>query len=188
MRMIDLLNHARQQKQNYVSSIESGVTTMRDMGAFPGLLHLFIRDIEKGNMPGPRVVYCNSMLNIMGSHPEIPPSDFNIFARPALFFIGMIMNNFKNTAEMEECLKENAKGASFIKLTLDNQTLFCKKNKKIPVYTKEQLDIIFHFAEKKGLPVSGHHQFKYGFDRAMEYPFTPSNIWLPTWFCPMMTL
>ena len=24
---------------------------------------------------------------------------------------------------------------------------------------------------KKGLPVSGHHQFKYGFDRAMEYPF-----------------
>jgi imidazolonepropionase-like amidohydrolase len=83
----------------------------------------------------------------------------------------MIMNNFKDTAEMEQCLKENAKGASFIKLTLDNQTLFCKKNKEIPVYTKEQLDIIFRFSEKTGLPVSGHHQFKYGFDRAMEYPF-----------------
>ncbi|MBN1472717.1 MAG: amidohydrolase family protein [Syntrophaceae bacterium] len=171
MRMIDLLNHSRQQKQNFISAIESGVTTIRDLGAFPGLLHMFIRDIKKGNLPGPRVVYCNSILNVMGSHPEIPPSDVNIFAKPASLFIGMIMNNFRNTKEMKECLEENAKGASFIKLTMDNQTLFCKKKKEIPVYTKEQLDTIFQFAEKKGLPVSGHHQFKYGFDRAMEYPF-----------------
>jgi imidazolonepropionase-like amidohydrolase len=171
MSMIDLLHHSRQQKQNFVSTIESGVTTIRDMGAFPGLLHMFIRDIEKGSLPGPRVVYCNSMLNVMGSHPEIPPSDVNIFARSASLFVGMIMNNFRNTAEMKECLEENARGASLIKLTLDSSTLFCKKNKEIPVYTKEQLDIIFRFAEKTGLPVSGHSQFKSGFDRAMEYPF-----------------
>ena len=66
MRVSDLLTHSRQQKNNYVSAIESGVTTMRDMGAFPTLLRMFIRDIEKGNMPGPRLVYCNSILNIMG--------------------------------------------------------------------------------------------------------------------------
>lgn len=171
MRMADILNHARQQKQNFVSSIESGVTTIRDMGAFPGLLHMFIRDIEKGKMPGPRVVYCNSILNVMGSHPEIPPSDVNIFAKPASLFVGMIMNNFRDTAEMEHYLEENAKGASLIKLTLDNKSLFCKKNKEIPVYSREQLNIIFRYADKKGLPVSGHSQFKYGFDRALEYPF-----------------
>ena len=105
MRMMDFSHHYHQQKQNFVSSIESGVTTIRDMGAFPVLLHMFIRDIEKGSLPGPRVVYCNSILNVMGSHPEIPPSDVNIFARPISFFIGMIMNNFKDTAEMEQCLK-----------------------------------------------------------------------------------
>jgi len=171
MKMTDILTHARQQKQNFVSSIESGVTTLRDMGAFPGLLHMIIRDIEKGNMPGPRVLYCNSILNVLGSHPEIPPSDVNIFARPASWFIGLIMNNFKDTEEMKECLNENARGASLIKLTLDNQSIFCKRNKEIPVYTKEQLDIIFRFAEKTGLPVSAHSQYKYGFDRAMEYPF-----------------
>jgi imidazolonepropionase-like amidohydrolase len=171
MRMIDLHNHSRQQKQNYASLIESGVTTIRDMGAFPLLLHLFMKDIEYGYVPGPRVLYCNSMLNLRGSHPEIPPSDVNIFARPASLFVGMIMNNFKDTKEMEECLVENSRGASFIKLTLDDKTLFCKKNKEIPVYTKEQLDLIFRFAEKAFLPVVGHHQFKFGFDRAMEYPF-----------------
>ena len=171
MRMIDVMHHARQQKQNYVSSIESGVTTIRDMGAFPGLLHMFIRDIEEGNMPGPRVLYCNSILNLMGGHPEIPPSDMNIFAKPLSLFIGMVMDNFRDTAEMEHDLEENVKGASLIKLTMDNQTIFCKKKKEIPVYTNEELNIIFRYADKKGLPVSGHHQFKYGFDRVMEYPF-----------------
>jgi len=87
MRMMDILNHSRQQKQNFVSAVESGITTMRDMGAFPTLLRMIIKDIEKGNMPGPRVVYCNSILNVLGSHPEIPPSDVNIFARPASFFV-----------------------------------------------------------------------------------------------------
>jgi imidazolonepropionase-like amidohydrolase len=171
LRMLDILKHSDQQRQNFVSSIESGVTTIRDMGAFPALLRMFIKDIEKGNLPGPRVVYCNSILNLMGAHPEIPPSDVNIFARPASWFIGMMMTNFQNTEELKTRLEENARGASFIKLTLDNQTLFCKTNKKIPVYTDEQLKIIFDFAEKKGLPVSGHHQFKFGFDRAMQYPF-----------------
>ena len=171
MSMLDLLHHSRQQKQNFVSSIESGVTTIRDMGAFPGLLHHFIKNIEKGAMPGPRVVYCNSMLNVMGSHPEIPPSDVNMFARPAAFFIGMIMNNFRDDDEMQQCLVENARGASFIKLTLDDQTLFSKTNKQIPVYTKKQLDTIFRFSDSTGLPVVGHHHFKSGFDRAMEYPF-----------------
>lgn len=171
MRMTDALKHARQQKQNFVSSVESGVTTIRDMGAFPALLHMFIRDIEKSRMPGPRVVYCNSILNVMGSHPEIPPSDMNLFAKPASLFIGMIMNNFRDTAEMEKDLEENAKGASLIKLTLDNKSIFCKKNKAIPAYTNEQLNTIFRYADKMGLPVSGHNQSKFGFDRAMDYPF-----------------
>lgn len=171
MRMIDLRKHAIVQKHNFVAAIESGITTIRDMGAFPDILQSFIRLINNRSLIGPRVVYCNSMLNVMGSHPEIPPSDVNIFAGPASLFIGSVMNNFESTKEMKACLEENVRGASFIKLTLDNQTLFCKKNKEIPVYTKEQLDYIFKFAEQKGLPVSGHHTFKFGFDRAMEYPF-----------------
>ncbi len=171
MRMIDLHNHAQQQKHNYASSIESGITTIRDMGAFPGLLHLMLKDIDNGFIPGPRVLYCNSMLNVRGSHPEIPPTDVNIFAPLAAPFMGMIMNNFKDTDDLVDCLVENSRGASFIKLTIDNKTMFCKKNKDIPVYTKEQLDIIFRFAEKTYLPVVAHNAFKFGFDRAMEYPF-----------------
>lgn len=171
MSMADLMTHAHQQKMNYVNTINAGVTTIRDMGAFPGLLHWFMRDIEKGKLPGPRVVYCNSMLNVKGSHPEIPPSDVSMLALPASVFVGMIMNNFNGLDQLNDCLIENAQGASFVKLTLDDKTLFCKKDPSLPVYTAEELDIIFNFAEKKGLPVVGHHQYEFGFERAMAYPF-----------------
>ncbi|MBU1169308.1 MAG: amidohydrolase family protein [Proteobacteria bacterium] len=171
MRMADLVKHARQQKMNYVNTINSGVTTIRDMGAFTGMLRWFMRDIEKGRLPGPRVVYCNSILNVKGSHPEIPPSDVNFFARPASVFMGMMMSNFKGPDQLAYYLEENARGASFIKLTLDNKTIFCKKDPTLPVYSTKELDTIFGYAEKKGLPVVGHHHYVFGFDRAMEYPF-----------------
>ncbi|GAB6095854.1 hypothetical protein JCM14469_21070 [Desulfatiferula olefinivorans] len=57
MRMVDTMRHNRQLKQNYAAAIESGVTTIRDMGAFSGLLRYFIRQIKDGTLPGPRVTY-----------------------------------------------------------------------------------------------------------------------------------
>lgn len=155
MRMADLVKHARQQKMNYVNTINSGVTTIRDMGAFTGMLRWFMRDIEKGRLPGPRVVYCNSILNVKGSHPEIPPSDVNFFARPASVFMGMMMSNFKGPDQLAYYLEENARGASFIKLTLDNKTIFCKKDPTLPVYSTKELDTIFGYAEKKRLTGGG---------------------------------
>ncbi|GAB6095853.1 hypothetical protein JCM14469_21060 [Desulfatiferula olefinivorans] len=48
----------------------------------------------------------------------------NLFAKPASLFIGMIMDNFKDTKEVDACLEKNARGASFIKLALDDKSLF----------------------------------------------------------------
>lgn len=171
MRTLDLLRHSNQVKMNYVSSIESGVTTLRDMGAMAGILHMMRNHIKRGGMPGPRVVYCNSILNIKGGHPEINPTDINLFAKPMSVFTGMVMSNFTDMEDMNDCLEKNVRGASFIKLTLDDKTLFCKKDPSLPVYTREELDAVFRFADAKGLPVSGHHHYKFGFDRAMAYPF-----------------
>lgn len=171
MRITDLLRHSNQVKMNFVNSVESGVTTVRDMGAMHGILHMMRNHIKRGSMPGPRVVYCNSILNLKGGHPEINPTDINLFAKPMSVFSGMVMSNFQGMDDMNACLEKNARGASFVKLTLDNKTLFCKKDPSLPVYTKDELDAIFRFADAKGLPVSGHHHYKFGFDRAMDYPF-----------------
>ena len=166
----DLSSHLRQQKRNYSDSIEAGITTFRDMGAFPGMLHGMIKDIAAGRLNGPRVQFCNSILNLSGSHPEVSPSDAHPLAPLVALFTGMVMTNFKDMKELRSVIAKNSEGAHFIKLTMDNRSLFAKKPDEIPVYTDEMLACIFDFAQRKSLPVACHVNRKFGFDRAVRYP------------------
>ena len=160
----------KEQRRHFPSCINGGVTTVRDLGSFPPILHGYINDINKGKLTGPRVVYCNSIININGGHPDIKPTDITMFADLAKPFMGSLQANFKNNDELMKDLDENTTDASFIKLTMDNKSIFPKKG-NIPVYTDEQLKMIFDYAEKKSLPVSCHNHRKWGYDRAMQYPF-----------------
>ena len=159
----------REGLRQYTLCIESGITTVRDLGAFAPMLHSNIKKIEKGDLVGPRVVYCNAIMNLKGSHPDVKPTDVSMFAELIKPFIGMIPANFETMADLKETLLENAKGASFIKLTVDNKSVFCKTG-NIPVYSDEHLREIFNFAEKHNLPVSCHNHRKWGFDRITRYP------------------
>lgn len=167
---MNFLAYLRQMKRNYVLAIQSGETTIRDMGALPNVLHDHIGEIENGSLSGPRVVYCNSIMNIDGGHPDIRPSDISIFGNTTAFFTGNITANFRDTNDLREKLRENADhGASFIKLTVDNRSLICGRG-EIPMYSREHLREIFNFAESRNLPVSCHNHMKYGFDRIIDYP------------------
>jgi imidazolonepropionase-like amidohydrolase len=159
----------RESKRQYNLCIESGITTVRDMGAFPSVLHGNIKDIEKGSLIGPRVVYCNSIMNILGSHPDVKLTDVTIFAELFKPIIGMIPMNFETMEDLKTAIEENARGASFIKLTVDNKSIFCKPG-NIPVYSDEHIREIFAFAEKHNLPVACHNHRKWGFDRMTKYP------------------
>jgi len=158
----------RQIRRNYVQQLAHGVTTIRDMGALPKLLHKHLEMIEKGELAGPRVVYCNAFTNVHGGHPDIDPADISMFSGIATAFAGKPSLWFKAIPELEQKLKESLEnGASFIKLTMDNQSLLCGKG-EIPVYSEEQLEFIFAFARKNNLPVAGHIHTKFGFDRALR--------------------
>ena len=167
---LGLFKLLREQRKHFPKCIDGGVTTVRDLGAFPPILHGYIKDIDKGKLIGPRVVYCNSIININGGHPDIKPTDITIFADLAKPFMGSLQANFKDDDELKKDLEENSKDASFIKLTIDNVSIFPGKG-EIPVYTDAQLKYMFDFAQQKGLPVSCHNHRKWGFDRAMKYPF-----------------
>jgi imidazolonepropionase-like amidohydrolase len=159
----------RQIRRNYVQQLAQGVTTIRDMGALPKLLHNNLTLIEKGELSGPRVVYCNAFTNVYGSHPDLDPSDISMFSGITMAFTGNPGFWFKDIPELKEKMRQSLEnGASFIKLTMDNQSLLCGKG-AIPVYSDEQLDVIFEFARKNDLPVAGHIHTKFGFDRALRY-------------------
>ncbi len=166
----NVMAYLRQMKRNYMLAIQSGETTIRDMGALPNVLHNHIDEIQSGSLIGPRVFHCNAIMNIDGGHPDIRPSDVSFFGNTTTFFTGNITVNFKNTPELREKLRENSdRGASFIKLTVDNRSLICGRG-EIPMYSREHLREIFNFAESRNLPVSCHNHMKYGFDRIIDYP------------------
>lgn len=167
---LNILAYVRQISRNYELCIQSGETTIRDMGALPHLLHDNLSKIERGSLIGPRTIFCNSIMNIDGSHPDIRPSDISIFGGITTFFTGNITANFKNMEDLREKLRENVEGgASFIKLTVDNRSLICGRG-EIPMYSRQHLREIFNFAEQHNLPVCCHNHMKYGFDRIIEYP------------------
>ena len=166
---LGVLTTMNQLKRNYVQQIKHGVTTIRDMGAMPKLLHDFISQIEKGELIGPRIVYCNSFTNIYRGHPSIDPSDVSIFLPVGMLLTGDMNLWFKDTKELEAKMRENSsRGAAFIKLTMDKKSCLAGKF-EIPVYADEHLKIIFDFAQKNNLATAGHIHTKFGFDRALQY-------------------
>ena len=164
-----VLTTMHQLKRNYVQQLKQGVTSVRDMGAMPKMLHNFIAQIEKGELTGPRIVYCNSFTNVYRGHPSIDPADVSIFLSMGAALTGDMNLWFKDTKELAEKMRENScQGASFVKLTMDKKSCLAGKS-EIPVYTDEHLNMIFDFAQKNNLATSGHVHTKFGFDRALQY-------------------
>jgi imidazolonepropionase-like amidohydrolase len=158
-----------QLKRNYVQQLAHGVTTVRDMGAMPKLLSDALGMIERNELVGPRVVYCNAFTNCYRSHPDIDPADVSIFSTAAMAYMGNPNLWFRDAKELRGKMSQNsAGGASFIKLTMDDRSVMCGLG-KIPVYTDEHLRVIMEFAREKNLPTAGHVHTKFGFDRALQY-------------------
>lgn len=168
-RLSGALTVMNQMTRNYIQQIKHGVTTIRDLGAMPNVLHDFIAKIEKGKLIGPRVVYCNAFTNIYGSHPDVNPSDISIFSPLAMLFTGDTNLWFKDSKDLKEKMRKNSLGGtSFIKLTMDKKSCLSGKG-EIPVYSDKHLKIIMDFAQENNLAVAGHIHTKFGFDRAVQY-------------------
>lgn len=166
---LGLLTTMNQLKRNYVQQLRQGVTTIRDMGALPKIFHDNLALIAKGELIGPRMVYCNAFTNIHGGHPDLDPKDMSVFAELATAFAGHSNLWFRDTAELEEKMRQNcAGGASFIKLTMDKISVLCGKG-EIPAYADEHLKTIFEFAQKNNLATAGHIHTKFGFNRAVQF-------------------
>jgi len=168
--ILDLNRHLKLMDRQFSISIEKGVTAVRDCGAFPQQLKVIMRRIDKGTLKGPRIVYCNSMMNIRGGHPEVLAEDVNRLAFLVEPFLGKNKTDFRSADDLAHELETNTQGgASFLKLTVDNESIFLKKE-KLPTYTGKMLQMFVKTHEKLGLPMVCHCHRKWGFDRITKYP------------------
>jgi len=167
--ILDLITYFKQMKRNYNQHIRSGITTVRDMGAFSLLLQHFNNQLQKEKLIGPRVVFCNKFTNIYKSHPDIAPPDFTKWAVFDDITVGDQSIWFKNMDELKKGIEYNIQtNCSFIKITLDDKSLMCGGG-NIPIYEDDHLKTIFNYAQRYNMPVSGHVLRKFGFDRAMKW-------------------
>ncbi len=169
-RISELARQLSQIKNNGLMQINAGVTTVRDMGSFPRLLRDLRKDYESGDRIGPRVIYCNGIMNIDGGHPDVKPSEISVFGPLSEGITGRMNLAFTSRKELLRLLAENLEGgASFIKLTMDDRSLICGRG-KIPVYADDDLAAVFDFADRKGVPVAMHSLMQFGMKRALKYP------------------
>ncbi|MBN2080457.1 MAG: amidohydrolase family protein, partial [Spirochaetes bacterium] len=167
---VKLLNDVLiQLERNYVQHIQNGVTTVRDNGAAPKLLPKYLGRIEKGSIAGPRVCYCGRFINIAGSHPDIDIRDVSAVGGMVLALTGDPNCNFIGIEDLKKKLEENYEcKPDFIKLTMDDVSVMCGKD-KLECYSEEQIKVILDFAARHNLPVTGHIHHKFGFDRAITH-------------------
>jgi len=167
--IIDLIAYFKQVKRNYNQHIYSGITTVRDMGAFPLLLQYFNSLLPENKLIGPRVIFCNKFANVYRSHPDIAPPDLTKWALLDDIIVGDQSIWFHDMDGLMKGLEWNiANNASFVKITLDDLSLMCGGG-KIPIYKEEHLKAIFNFAQTHNLPVAGHALRQFGFDRALHW-------------------
>lgn len=74
----------RQIERNARACIEAGITTVRDTGGFPGRLSSLISAIDSNDIPGPRIIRCNSCITAPGGCPDWVP----LFPRFIKAFLG----------------------------------------------------------------------------------------------------
>jgi imidazolonepropionase-like amidohydrolase len=155
--------------RNYVQQIHAGVTTVRDAGAAPKLLPKFIDKIKKGSIAGPRINYCTRFINIKNSHPDIDLREVSAVGGMVLSFTGDPNCHFTDTDDLKKKLALNYESnPNFVKLTMDNVSLMCGRD-KLDTYTDEHIQVILDSAAKHNLPVTAHIHRKFGFDRAVRY-------------------
>ena len=158
-----------QMKQSFIREIESGVTTVRDMGSIPGLLKHYTDDVENGVMPGPRVVHSTPFINPEGGYPDVTPSSVSVFSKLSSLLFGTLSMEYKGLVDLKARMDDFSKNASYIKLSLDDKSLICGGG-KLDIYKDKDLSYIFDYADKKGLPVSCHNLMNSGFKRILNYP------------------
>ena len=173
MRGGNVLSQMDQQiEYNIRNCIMSGVTTVRDVGGFPGKINKFKSKVDKSEIPGPRLISSLSMIAARKGEnlgwPVFSPYLKNPLKR-------MIGGNFAErpatTGEIIEVTEEMiGMGAQWLK-TLHHDHTFSFYPRQLPNHTDEGYKVILEIGKTKDIKCALHAMFVSGFNKAVELGF-----------------
>jgi imidazolonepropionase-like amidohydrolase len=157
----------RQRERNLRSCLRHGVTTIRDMGAFPAAIRRWKARIEAGLADGPRILTPNTFITSRGGPPERAP----VLPLPIALAIGgqFVARVRKPSHVRRAALRNLAKGADFLKTQWARQSMFYQGRLEVP--SDECLAELVRVARERGVRTALHQAELEGFRKGLRFGF-----------------
>jgi len=157
----------RQMKRNLKNCIESGVTTVRDMGAVPKPIQGLREKVKQGKIPGPRILCCNSMITCPDGYPDFVPY-FTGLKKSILG--GQFAERVLTPEEVRNTVQRMvALGADWIKTLHDARSVFVGGRDELPTLPDECYEALIDEAHTLGKKVAMHQIFLTGFHKGLQF-------------------
>jgi imidazolonepropionase-like amidohydrolase len=162
----------QQIEHNLRNCIMSGVTTVRDVGGFPGKIDAFRSKVDRNEIPGPRLVGSLSMIAARkGEQPGWPVHVPYWKDLQKQRVGGNFAERPTTTGEIKEVAEEMAgRGAQWLK-TLHHEHTLSFHPRPLPNHTDEGYRAILATGEKHGIKCALHAMFVSGFAKGVELGF-----------------
>ena len=163
----------RQIALNFRNCIMGGVTTVRDVGGFPGKVHKFRAMADANEIPGPRVISSLSPIAARRGDELGAPGSAPYFTNPITkwFLGGNYAERPTDVAEIEEaCDRMIALGAQWLK-TLQQDHTFSYYPRPLPNHSDEGYRAILQKGREAGIKCAFHEPLVSGFKKGVDLGF-----------------
>lgn len=158
---------------NFRNCIMQGVTTVRDVGGFPGKINRFRELSDRNEIPGPRVISSLSPIAAREGDRLGAPEKAPYFKNPVITWIlgGNYAERPTNVREIQEaCERMISLGAQWLK-TLHQEHSYSYHTRKLPNHTDEGYRAILDIGERHGIRCALHEPFLSGFRKGVALGF-----------------
>jgi imidazolonepropionase-like amidohydrolase len=158
---------------NFKSCLMGGVTTVRDMGGFPGKILKFSLLAERNELPGPRVISSLSPIAARDGDRMGAPEKAPYITNPALkWCLGGNYAERPHTVEEIRAACEDmiAQGARWLK-TLHQEHSYSYYPRKLPNHTDEGYRAILDAGKRHGIKCALHEPLLSGFMKGVDLGF-----------------
>ena len=163
----------QQIEYNFRNCVMSGVTTVRDVGGFPGKINEFKSKADKNEIPGPRVISSLSMIAARKGEQLGWPVFIPYIKNPQIkeIFGGNFAERPATTGEIKEVTEEMTRmGAQWLK-TLHHDHTLSFYPRQLPNHTDEGYKVILEIGKKHDIKCALHAMFVNGFQKGVELGF-----------------
>jgi imidazolonepropionase-like amidohydrolase len=168
-----LMQMNQQIARNFRNCIMSGVTTVRDVGGFPGKILEFRAMADSNEIPGPRVISALSPIAARRGDELGAPERASYFTNPIIkwFLGGNYAERPTGVEEIEEaCDRMIALGAQWLK-TLHQEHPYTRHPRRLPNHTEEGYRAILEKGRANGIKCALHEPLVSGFKKGVDLGF-----------------